>query len=59
MNDKETIKALKQEIAELKREKQVFRQLIQDSYKTLLKHTNNDDKPRNKEELKDYRPVFD
>lgn len=46
---------LKQEVARLRAERQVFKQSVQDSYKTLLNLTNNNDKPQSTD---NYRSVF-
>ncbi len=56
---KKTEKELKQRIDYLERKIKVFEQLVHDSYKLLLKHTNTDDKGKTKETLENYRPVFD
>ena len=47
---------LKQEIARLRAERQVFKQSVQDSYKTLLNTLGCDDKPQSTD---NYRSAFD
>jgi hypothetical protein len=53
---KKTEKELKQRIDYLERKIKVFEQLVHDSYKLLLKHTNTDDKEQN---TNNFQSAFD